>query len=89
MGAPISGSELDEWRLAAKAVSRRFINGYTRNDWILAFLFRVQTMNVKIAGLGKIEGLHGLVQSIDLTLVVNGHVGYRDKIDQAMANWGF
>lgn len=80
LGAPVASSDPEPWLLAAKAVSRRFINVYSRNDWILSFLFRVQSMNTQVAGLSRVKGTHGAVKSIDLTLTVNGHLGYRDKM---------
>jgi hypothetical protein len=83
LGAPINASDTDMWKNASSVVSRRFINGYTRNDWILSFLFRMQTMNVKVAGLCKVERVKS-VNSVDLTLLVNGHLGYRDKMREIL-----
>ncbi|CAG0882977.1 unnamed protein product [Cyprideis torosa] len=51
LGAPVSGSH-KLWEPLGKVVSGRIINGYSRGDWLLKFLYRTSSMNIHIAGLG-------------------------------------
>jgi len=39
LGAPVSIRQ-ERWRLAGASVSGRFINGYSRNDWVLGIVYR-------------------------------------------------
>ncbi|RUS19716.1 hypothetical protein BC937DRAFT_87051, partial [Endogone sp. FLAS-F59071] len=51
-GAPVTPTYAD-WRIAASAVSGRLVNAYSRNDWVLGFLYRAASarVGVRIAGL--------------------------------------
>lgn len=39
LGAPVSIRQ-ERWRMAGASVSGRFINGYSRNDWVLGIVYR-------------------------------------------------
>lgn len=53
--SPHATKALDEWRLAAAAVSGRLVNCFCRKDWILGFLFRAGAVgNYDVAGLGPV-----------------------------------
>ena len=39
LGTPV-GVHPERWHIARSAVSGRFVNGYSRRDWILGFVYR-------------------------------------------------
>ncbi|KAJ3108051.1 Transmembrane and coiled-coil domain-containing protein 4 [Phlyctochytrium planicorne] len=49
-GAPVEGS-LEAWTRAASVVAGRFVNGYSKTDWFLYFLYRAGSPNDRVAGL--------------------------------------
>ncbi|KAK9762927.1 hypothetical protein K7432_010842 [Basidiobolus ranarum] len=85
LGAPIN-IDVKRWTAASSVVSRRFINGYSKNDWVLGFLFRIHNLNLNAAGLEpvKVPG----IQSVDLTEVVSGHNAYLDNLDAILKHVG-
>ena len=80
LGTPVV-NDGDEWVRVRSVVSGRLVNGYMTNDWILSFLFR--TLNWHVRGIAGISGTHtppGLVENVDLTPIIGGHLEYRTKI---------
>ncbi|RKP09283.1 hypothetical protein THASP1DRAFT_14483 [Thamnocephalis sphaerospora] len=82
LGAPV-GDDRKLWRKARSVVSNRLVNGYVGSDWILAFLCRVHDQQLKPAGLMPIP-MPG-VESVDLSGVINGHLGYRKQLDAILS----
>ncbi|KAG2197086.1 hypothetical protein INT46_003154 [Mucor plumbeus] len=84
MGAPISTEETWEWRNAANVVSGRFINCYTPNDWVLAFVYRLHSLATNVAGLEAVSGLGKRIENIEVD--IDGHTKYpyviKDIMDQ-------
>jgi hypothetical protein len=84
MGAPISTEETYEWRRAAKVVSGRFVNCYTPNDWVLAFVYRLHSMVTSVAGLEAVTALGSRIENIEVG--IEGHTKYpsavKDILDQ-------
>ncbi|ORX98333.1 DUF726-domain-containing protein [Basidiobolus meristosporus CBS 931.73] len=78
LGAPIT-IDPKRWMAASSVVSRRFVNGYSKNDWVLGFLFRVHNLSLNAAGLEPVD-IPG-IRSVDLTEVVSGHNTYLDHLD--------
>lgn len=39
LGAPVS-IRVERWRMATSSVAGRFINGYSRRDWVLGLVYR-------------------------------------------------
>ena len=56
-------------------VSGRFINVYSSQDYILAFLYRTSSAQLGIAGLQEIEGVYG-IENYDMSEEVAGHLKY-------------
>jgi pimeloyl-ACP methyl ester carboxylesterase len=75
VGTPASSSSAD-WRKIRSVVSGRVVNVYSSNDYILAFLYRSQSIQYGIAGLQAIEGVAG-IENVDVSDIVSGHTSYR------------
>lgn len=83
LGNPIA-VKTDQIILARSVVSGRFINGYSRKDWILGYLFRATGGGIStVAGLSPIEGING-VENVDCTDLVEGHMAYRQAIPKIL-----
>ncbi|KAK9374395.1 uncharacterized protein V1513DRAFT_446254 [Lipomyces chichibuensis] len=74
---------------ASSIVSGRFLNGYSRRDWILGYLFRATSGGLgRIAGLAPIEGIDG-IENYDCTEFVDGHMGYREAMPRLLSACGW
>lgn len=70
--------------LARSVVSGKFINGYSKNDWILGYLFRATGGGLlTVAGLSPIDNIPG-VDNFDCTSFIEGHMSYRRAIPKIM-----
>ncbi|KAL7310136.1 hypothetical protein PS15m_010931 [Mucor circinelloides] len=82
MGAPISTEETWEWENAASVVSGRFVNCYTPNDWVLAFVYRLHSLATNVAGLEAVSGLGKRIENIEVE--IDGHTKYPSAIKDIM-----
>ncbi|ODV82210.1 DUF726-domain-containing protein, partial [Suhomyces tanzawaensis NRRL Y-17324] len=83
LGNPIA-VKVDQMALARSVVSGRFVNGYSKKDWILGYLFRATGGGIlSVAGLSPIENVYG-VENVDCTDLVEGHMSYRQAIPKIM-----
>ena len=74
---------------ARSVVSGRFVNGYSKKDWILGYLFRATGGGIRaVAGLSPLDNVHG-VENIDCTDLVEGHMAYRKAIPKIMKTIGW
>ena len=39
LGAPVS-MRAERWRMATRSVAGRFVNGFSRRDWVLSVVYR-------------------------------------------------
>lgn len=80
----------DQMALARSVVSGRFLNGYSKKDWILGYLFRATSGGLgRIAGLAPIESVE-MIENFDCTDMVEGHMAYRKampKLLNAIGGW--
>ncbi|VEU20690.1 DEKNAAC101634 [Brettanomyces naardenensis] len=84
-GAPVVLEE-DSIALARSVISGRFVNGYSKQDWILGYLFRATSGGLRnVAGLSPIEG----VENIDCTSMVKGHMEYRKVMPRVLKMLGW
>ncbi len=87
-GSPIVAKR-DEYFKARSVVAGRFVNGYSRNDWILGYLFRLTSGGIsRIAGLAPVEDIEGL-ENIDVTDIVTGHMEYRTAMPKLLEKVGW
>ncbi|KAK9467862.1 hypothetical protein V1512DRAFT_222575 [Lipomyces arxii] len=79
----------DQFVMASSMVSGRFVNGYSRRDWVLGYLFRATSGGLmRIAGLAAIEGVNG-IENYDCTEFVDGHMGYREAMPKLLRHCGW
>lgn len=75
LGTP-APSDATVWRSMRSVVSGRFVNVYSTNDYILAFLYRTSSIQLGVAGLQEIIDVKG-VENVDVTEIVSGHLRYQ------------
>ncbi|XP_027698512.1 transmembrane and coiled-coil domain-containing protein 4-like isoform X1 [Vombatus ursinus] len=80
LGAPVEG-EAKYWKPLKKVVSGRIINGYSRGDWLLSFVYRTSSVQLKVAGLQPVTLDDRKMVNMDLSAVVSGHLDYMKKMD--------
>ncbi|KAI2631704.1 DUF726-domain-containing protein [Xylaria nigripes] len=81
-GAPCP-SEIRVWAAMKSVVSGRLINVYSKNDYLLGFLYRTCAWNFGVAGLQPIEGVPR-VENVDLSHIISNHLHYQDHIDNVL-----
>ena len=87
-GSPVVVNK-DDFLRARSAVSGRFLNGYSSNDWILGYLFRLTAGGImRVAGLAPVEGIAG-VENLDVGAWVKGHMGYRAAMPRLLREAGW
>ncbi|KAI5966878.1 uncharacterized protein KGF55_000287 [Candida pseudojiufengensis] len=83
LGSPIS-INTDQLAQARSVVSGRFINGFSKKDWILGYLFRATGGGIStVAGLSALKTVYG-IENIDCTEFVEGHMSYRKAIPKIL-----
>lgn len=87
LGSPCP-SDAADWRQIRSVVSGRVVNVFSTNDYILAFLYRTSSIQLGVAGLEPVLGVHG-VQNIDVSELVNGHLRYRYLTGSILKKIGF
>ena len=87
LGAPIP-SDIGTWRSMRAAVTGRLINVYSKNDYLLAFLYRTSSLQYGVSGLMPISGLSG-VENYDVSETVSGHLWYRYLVGSILQKIGF
>ncbi|XP_027475397.1 transmembrane and coiled-coil domain-containing protein 4 isoform X2 [Zalophus californianus] len=80
LGAPVEG-EAKHWEPFRKVVSGRIINGYSRGDWLLSFVYRTSSVQLRVAGLQPVLLQDRRVENVDLSSVVSGHLDYARQMD--------
>ncbi|XP_062961207.1 transmembrane and coiled-coil domain-containing protein 4 isoform X1 [Cynocephalus volans] len=80
LGAPVEG-EAKHWEPLRKVVSGRIINGYCRGDWLLSFVYRTSSVQLRVAGLQPVLLQDRRVENVDLSSVVSGHLDYAKQMD--------
>ncbi|KAL3861907.1 hypothetical protein ACJMK2_007920 [Sinanodonta woodiana] len=83
LGAPVSGDPKN-WQPLARVVAGRIVNGYCRSDWLLKFLYRTASVQMKIAGLEPVKWEDRRMHNCDLSSVLEGHRDYEKNLDTLM-----
>jgi hypothetical protein len=87
VGAPCP-SDVADWRRIRSVVSGRVVNVFSEQDYILGFLYRTSSVQLGVAGLQPIVGVHG-VQNVDVSELVDGHFQYRYLTGSILRKIGF
>ncbi|KAI1103456.1 DUF726-domain-containing protein [Jackrogersella minutella] len=87
MGAPCP-SEVRIWAAIRAIVAGRIVNIYSKNDYMLAFLYRSSNWLYGVAGLQSIEGVPN-IQNLDISEVVTNHLQYGYLVGSVLKriNW--
>lgn len=80
LGAPVEG-DAKHWEPFRKVVSGRIVNGYSRGDWLLSFVYRTSSVQLRVAGLQPVLLQDRRVENVDLSSVVSGHLDYAKQMD--------
>eukprot|EP00658_Telonema_sp_P-2_P012429 TRINITY_DN14731_c0_g1_i3.p1 TRINITY_DN14731_c0_g1~~TRINITY_DN14731_c0_g1_i3.p1 ORF type:complete len:185 (+),score=27.86 TRINITY_DN14731_c0_g1_i3:261-815(+) len=69
-------SEAHRWNRLRSVVAGRLVNGYSRHDWVLRFVYRAGSLQSasEIAGLNPIQ-MAG-VENVDLSNMIRNHTDY-------------
>ncbi|KAH4613047.1 hypothetical protein HBH82_021720 [Parastagonospora nodorum] len=86
-GAPCP-SDVADWRRVRSVVSGRVVNVFSKQDYILAFLYRTSSVQLGVAGLQPVLGVHG-IQNVDVSELVDGHLQYRYLTGSILRKIGF
>jgi hypothetical protein len=62
------------WESVRKVVAGRFVNGFSKNDWVLGVVYRANFMTHRLAGLEPVN-FPG-IENVDLSDLVDGHSSY-------------
>lgn len=81
-------SDASDWRRIRAVVSGRVVNVFSKQDYILAFLYRTSSVQLGVAGLQPVLGVHG-VQNVDVSELVDGHLQYRYLTGSILRKIGF
>ncbi|KAK4191811.1 hypothetical protein QBC35DRAFT_448006 [Podospora australis] len=87
IGAPVP-SDKQHWHMMRSVVSGKIFNVYSKNDMLLAFLYRATSIQLGIAGLQDIRDIEG-VENLDLSEEVEGHMRYANLIEKILVRCGF
>jgi hypothetical protein len=87
VGAPCP-SDAADWRRMRSVVSGRCVNVFSKSDYILGFLYRTSSMQLGVAGLQPVVGVHG-IQNVDVSDIVDGHLQYRFITGSILRKIGF
>lgn len=82
MGLPAHLPSPSIWNTLRLLVAGRFIHCYSRNDWILKFMYRSShLLTSEIAGLNPISEAP-TIESVDLSNLIHGHLEYQAKLPE-------
>ncbi|KAH9875007.1 hypothetical protein J1614_004495 [Plenodomus biglobosus] len=87
LGSPCP-SDAPDWRRIRAVVSGRVVNVFSKQDYILAFLYRTSSVQLGVAGLQPILSIQG-VQNVDVSELVDGHLQYRYLTGSILRKIGF
>lgn len=86
LGAPFT-TDKPTWKLIRRVVAGRLVNVYSKNDWLLAFLYRAAEITSSVAGLAPIAV--DSVENIDASLLVSDLSDYNRKLKEITEFTGF
>ncbi len=75
IGAPCP-SEMRVWAAMRSVITGRLVNVFSKNDYLLGFLYRSSSWHYGLAGVQKVQGVPG-VENLDMSGIVKSHDHYR------------
>lgn len=87
LGAPCP-TDVRSWTAMRSVVAGRLVNVYSKNDYLLGFMYRTGSWQYGIAGLEKIQGVHG-VENLDVSDLATNHIRYQHLVNIVLKklNW--
>ena len=82
LGMPVA-LKPERWAMARSVVSGRFINGFSRKDWLLAVVYRGANGFIKDAA-GLCPAPFPGVENVNLTGLIQGHFEYIDRAGEIL-----
>lgn len=74
--------------LCRSVILGRFVNGYSKKDWILGYLFRATSGGIRrVVGLSEVHDIEG-IENFDCTPYVTGHMEYRTAMPKLLKMLG-
>lgn len=87
LGAPCP-TEVRVWAAMKSVVAGRLVNVYSNNDYLLGFLYRTSSWQYGVAGLQKIQSLHG-IENFDVSEIVCSHLRYQHMVGAVLHKLGW
>lgn len=66
------------WNNIRMVVTNRIVNVYSKNDWLLGFLYRYMEWKINVAGLTPVNAPY--VENYDVSGIVTSHLDYKLKL---------
>ncbi|KAJ2779353.1 Transmembrane and coiled-coil domain-containing protein 4 [Coemansia javaensis] len=94
LGIPADSEDRAAWAECCECVSRSVVVGYSKCDWVLAFLFRTSVLCRSLAGLSGVDAgamfrgqplMRRKLACVDLAGVVEQHNDYLARMDEVIA----
>jgi len=86
MGGTI-GQNPERWSRARSVVAGRFVNAYSKNDLVLALVYRYERWKVNVAGVAPVHVLG--IEDIDVSSLVKSHADYCFKMEHILEAMNF
>ncbi|KAK5992755.1 putative membrane protein C6F6.13c [Cladobotryum mycophilum] len=87
IGTP-APSDASHWRTIHPVVSGKIFNVYSENDMVLAFVYRMHSLSLGVAGLQAIKDVQG-IENVNLSDRVSGHLRYSSLTGEILRRCGF
>ncbi|KAI8324053.1 DUF726-domain-containing protein, partial [Martensiomyces pterosporus] len=93
LGMPADGANRESWSACCHCVARRVVVGYSKKDWVLAFLFRASSFCAHLAGLSGVDAdrifadkplVRRKLVNLDLAEIVDQHSDYLSRMGDIM-----
>lgn len=77
IGLPAT-TNIKVWNNIRMVVTNRIVNVYSKNDWLLGFLYRYMEWKINVAGLIPVNAPY--VENYDVSGIVTSHLDYKLKL---------
>lgn len=81
LGCPVT-TDRSLWESIRPVVNGRLVNGYSSNDLVLSFLYRIEGLRIFVAGVSPVNS--PCVENVDLSSVIGYHGDYALKMKQLL-----
>jgi len=82
LGTPVSIRE-NRWAMARSVVASRFVNGFSKRDWVLGVVYRTANAFTKRCGGLCAVPVPG-IENANLSSIISGHTDYMSKLPEIL-----